>query len=66
MTSKIKVGYGLDEAVQMGLIRDKDKKANILQYIGSGIQDGFNITGGSHYGNKHMFWSDKFDKRVGE
>jgi malonate-semialdehyde dehydrogenase (acetylating)/methylmalonate-semialdehyde dehydrogenase len=40
MTSKIKVGYGLDEAVQMGPIRDKDKKANILRYIENGIRDG--------------------------
>jgi malonate-semialdehyde dehydrogenase (acetylating)/methylmalonate-semialdehyde dehydrogenase len=40
MTSKIKVGYGLDEAVQMGPVRDKDKKANILRYIESGIKDG--------------------------
>lgn len=40
MTSKIKVGYGLDEAVQMGPVRDKDKKANILQYIETGIKEG--------------------------
>jgi malonate-semialdehyde dehydrogenase (acetylating)/methylmalonate-semialdehyde dehydrogenase len=40
MTSKIKVGYGLDEAIQMGPVRDKDKKANILRYIESGIKEG--------------------------
>ncbi len=39
-TSKIKVGYGLDESVQMGPVRDKDKKANILRYIESGLQEG--------------------------
>ncbi|NWG01248.1 MAG: CoA-acylating methylmalonate-semialdehyde dehydrogenase [Syntrophaceae bacterium] len=40
MTSRIKVGYGLDEAIQMGPVRDKDKKANIIRYIESGIKDG--------------------------
>ncbi|MEW6375266.1 MAG: CoA-acylating methylmalonate-semialdehyde dehydrogenase [Thermodesulfobacteriota bacterium] len=40
MTSKIKVGYGLDEAIQMGPVRDKDKKVNIIQYIESGIKEG--------------------------
>ncbi len=40
MTSKIKVGYGLDESVQMGPVRDKEKKANIIRYIESGIQEG--------------------------
>jgi len=40
MTSKIKVGYGLDEMIQMGPVRDKDKKANIIRYIESGIQEG--------------------------
>ncbi len=38
--SKIKVGYGLDESVQMGPIRDKEKKANVLRYIESGIKEG--------------------------
>lgn len=40
MTSRIKVGYGLDEAIQMGPVRDKDKKANIVRYIESGIKEG--------------------------
>jgi malonate-semialdehyde dehydrogenase (acetylating)/methylmalonate-semialdehyde dehydrogenase len=53
--SKIKVGYGLDESVQMGPIRDPEKKANVLRYIESGIKEGaklrldgrkVNITGG--------------------
>jgi malonate-semialdehyde dehydrogenase (acetylating) / methylmalonate-semialdehyde dehydrogenase len=38
--SKIKVGYGLDESVQMGPVRDKDKKANIVRYIDIGIKEG--------------------------
>ena len=40
MTSKIKVGYGLDESVQMGPVRDKDKKAKIMKYIEIGIKEG--------------------------
>ena len=31
--SKIKVGYGLDESIQMGPVRDKEKKEKILRYI---------------------------------
>ena len=40
MASKIKVGYGMDEAIQMGPIRDKDKKAFVLKYIDIGIKEG--------------------------
>ncbi len=40
MASKIIIGYGLDESVQMGPVRDKEKKENILGYIESGIQQG--------------------------
>ena len=39
-TSKIKIGYGLDESVQMGPVRDKAKKANIMSYIEDGINEG--------------------------
>ena len=39
-TSKIIIGSGLDEAVQMGPIHDKGKKERILGYIESGIKDG--------------------------
>jgi malonate-semialdehyde dehydrogenase (acetylating)/methylmalonate-semialdehyde dehydrogenase len=42
-TSKIKVGYGLDESIQMGPVRDPKKKQNILGYIESGIKDGFKL-----------------------
>ena len=40
MASKIKVGYGLDESVQMGPVRDQEKKAKILKYIEIGIKEG--------------------------
>ena len=40
LTSNIKVGYGLDESVQMGPIRDKAKKENVLRYIETGLQEG--------------------------
>ena len=42
-TKGIIIGYGLDESVQMGPLRDKEKKANILGYIESGIQQGAKI-----------------------
>jgi len=41
--SKIIIGYGLDESVQMGPVRDKEKKERILSYIESGIQQGANL-----------------------
>ena len=40
VSSKITLGYGLDESVQMGPVRDKGKKERILSYIESGIQEG--------------------------
>jgi len=40
LSSSIKVGYGLDESVQMGPIRDKAKKENSLRYIETGIKEG--------------------------
>ncbi|MBN1190473.1 MAG: CoA-acylating methylmalonate-semialdehyde dehydrogenase [Dehalococcoidales bacterium] len=40
----IRVGYGLDESIQMGPLRDKSKKENVLRYIESGIKDGFKLT----------------------
>ncbi len=40
MTSRIKIGYGLDESVQVGPLRDKEKKERILRYIESGIKEG--------------------------
>ena len=41
--SKIIIGYGLDESVQMGPVRDIEKKRNIIGYIESGIQQGAKI-----------------------
>ncbi len=38
--SSIRIGYGLDESVQMGPVRDIEKKARIIGYIESGIQQG--------------------------
>lgn len=40
MATTIKVGYGLDESVQMGPVRDKEKKENIVKYIEIGIKEG--------------------------
>ena len=37
---RIVVGYGLDESVQMGPVRDRDKKARIVRYIESGLEEG--------------------------
>ena len=39
-TSKIVIGCGLDESVQMGPLHDKEKKEKVLGYIESGIQQG--------------------------
>lgn len=39
-TSSIKIGYGLDESVQMGPVRDKEKKARIMGYIERGVKEG--------------------------
>jgi len=41
--SKVVVGYGLDDAVQMGPLRDKEKKERVIRYIESGIQEGTKI-----------------------
>ena len=40
MASKMTIGYGLDESVQMGPLRDKEKKETVLRYIESGIEEG--------------------------
>jgi len=37
--SNIIIGYGLDESVQMGPVRDKEKKERIMAYIENGIQE---------------------------
>ena len=38
--SKIRVGYGLDESVQMGPLRDKSKKLRVTGFIEKGIEEG--------------------------
>ena len=38
--SRIRVGYGFDESIQIGPVRDKGKKERILGYIESGIKEG--------------------------
>ncbi len=40
MSSRIRIGYGLDEAIQMGPVRDKEKKEKIMGYIEIGIKEG--------------------------
>lgn len=37
---KIIIGYGLDEKVQMGPVRDAQKKARIIQHIEVGLKEG--------------------------
>ena len=37
---RIRMGYGLDESVQMGPIRDPQKKQTVLGYIETGIKEG--------------------------
>jgi malonate-semialdehyde dehydrogenase (acetylating)/methylmalonate-semialdehyde dehydrogenase len=41
---KIRMGYGLDDTVHMGPIRDAKKKANVLRYIEKGIEAGATLT----------------------
>lgn len=41
--SSIRVGYGLDEATQMGPLRDSGKKRSVLAYIEHGIKDGAHV-----------------------
>lgn len=41
--SQIAVGYGLDDAVQMGPLRDKEKKDRIVGYIDAGMREGANL-----------------------
>ncbi|MBC7235032.1 MAG: CoA-acylating methylmalonate-semialdehyde dehydrogenase [Chloroflexi bacterium] len=36
----VTVGYGLDESVQMGPLRDQAKKRNVLNYIEKGLAEG--------------------------
>ena len=38
--SKIRVGYGLDESVQMGPVQNRKRKERILEFIQKGIEEG--------------------------
>lgn len=38
--ARISVGYGLDESIQMGPLRDESKKNSVLSYINKGIDEG--------------------------
>jgi malonate-semialdehyde dehydrogenase (acetylating)/methylmalonate-semialdehyde dehydrogenase len=42
--SKIRVGYGLDETVQMGPLRDKSKKERVTKFIERGIKEGAKLS----------------------
>ena len=42
--SVIKIGNGLDESIQMGPVRDRQKKENILTYIDIGIKEGAKLS----------------------
>jgi malonate-semialdehyde dehydrogenase (acetylating)/methylmalonate-semialdehyde dehydrogenase len=43
-TERIRIGYGLDESVQMGPLRSPDKKERVLHYINEGVKAGANLT----------------------
>jgi malonate-semialdehyde dehydrogenase (acetylating)/methylmalonate-semialdehyde dehydrogenase len=43
-SSKIRVGYGLDESVQMGPLRDKSKKEKVVEFIEKGVNEGAKLT----------------------
>jgi len=42
--SKIRVGYGLDESVQMGPVQNRDRKERILGFIQKGVEEGARLT----------------------
>jgi len=42
--SKIRVGYGLDESVQMGPLRDESKKMRVTGFIEKGIEEGARLS----------------------
>jgi len=42
--SKIRVGYGLDESVQIGPLRDKSKKERVLEYVEKGVEEGARLS----------------------
>ncbi len=42
--SSMRIGYGLDESVQMGPLRNEGKKKRVLSYIEQGIKEGARLT----------------------
>jgi malonate-semialdehyde dehydrogenase (acetylating)/methylmalonate-semialdehyde dehydrogenase len=42
--SAIKIGYGLDESVQMGPLQSVDKKERVVGYVESGVKEGAKLT----------------------
>ncbi len=42
--SRIRVGYGLDEMVQVGPLRDKGKKERVVKFIEKGVEEGADLT----------------------
>ncbi len=40
----IRIGYGLDESIQMGPLRDSEKKQRVVSYIEKGIAEGATLT----------------------
>jgi malonate-semialdehyde dehydrogenase (acetylating)/methylmalonate-semialdehyde dehydrogenase len=40
----IRIGYGLDESVQMGPMRDGEKRTSVVGYIERGIEEGAKLT----------------------
>jgi malonate-semialdehyde dehydrogenase (acetylating)/methylmalonate-semialdehyde dehydrogenase len=38
--SNIRIGYGLDESVQMGPMQSVDGKERVLRYVGKGVEEG--------------------------
>jgi malonate-semialdehyde dehydrogenase (acetylating)/methylmalonate-semialdehyde dehydrogenase len=41
---RIRIGYGLDESVQMGPLKSPDKKKRVLGYIEKGLKEGAKLT----------------------
>ncbi len=42
--SRIRIGYGLDESIQMGPLQSADKKERVLGYIEAGVAEGAKLT----------------------
>ncbi len=42
--SKIRVGYGLDDSVQMGPLRDREKKEYVAKFIEKGVEEGARLS----------------------